>query len=586
MLKEYSSLKPYLKKYAVSYVLGIICLALTNGGLIYIPQLMKRAIDLISQGETDRELIGHIMLIMVAVAFIVAVSRLGWRHFIQGASRRIEAGLRGRLYDHLVTLDRSFYGTTKTGDIMARATNDMNAVRMATGMTLIAFLDGLFMTLFILIILFRNYPRLTWILITPLPLVTILILYAGPRLGKRFRAVQAGYSDISDRAQESLSGLRLIQTYRQEEYAMKRFDEVNENYRRANLSLVKIWGFFHPVIMFFSGIITFLLIFFGGKSVLEGVLTPGDFVAIMSYMGMLIWPMMGVGMVINWLQRGAVALERINAILDREPDIRDDAGAVSGPVGGDFVIKDLTYTYPDGESPVLHDINLTINKGMTVGILGPTGCGKTTLIKLLPRLLESEKGQITFGDRELHSIRLEELRSAFSIVPQTTFLFSDTVWNNIAFGKPDAPREEVLWAASISTIDRDLDTFPQGYETLVGEKGVALSGGQKQRTALSRALLLDREIMILDDSLSAVDTNTEEYILNHFRECRKGKTNIIVSHRYTTLQKADLILVMEEGRIVDRGVHDELKDRPGFYQEIYNLQRLEEAESREVLENE
>ena len=447
MLKEYSSLKPYLKKYAIRYLLGIVCLAVTNGGLIYIPQLMKRAIDLISRGQTDQALIGRIMFSVVGVAFSVALSRLGWRHFILGSSRRIEAGLRGRLFDHLVTLDRSFYGTTKTGDIMARATNDMNAVRMATGMSLIAFLDGLFMTLFILIILFRNYARLTWILITPLPLVTILILYAGPKLGKRFRAVQAGYSDISDRTQESLSGLRLIQTYRREEYAVKRFSEVNENYRRANLSLVKIWGFFHPVIMFFSGIITFLLIFFGGKSVLDGILTPGDFVAIMSYMGMLIWPMMGVGMVINWLQRGAVALERINAILDREPDIRNDEDAESGPATGDFVIKDLTYTYPDGADPVLHDINLTVEKGMTVGILGPTGCGKTTLVKLLPRLLESEKGQITFGGRELHKIRLDELRSAFSIVPQTTFLFSDTVWNNIAFGNPDASRKEVERAA-------------------------------------------------------------------------------------------------------------------------------------------
>jgi ATP-binding cassette, subfamily B, multidrug efflux pump len=581
MLKEYVSLKPYLKKYASRYLAGIFCLALTNGGLIYIPQLLKRAINLISQGQTDQALIGRIMLTMVGVAFLVALSRLGWRHFIIGASRRIERDLRGRFYDHLVTLDRSFYSTVKTGDIMARATNDMNAVRMATGITLIAFLDGLFMTLFILIILFKNYARLTWILIAPLPLLTVLILFTGPLLGKRFRSVQAGYSDISNRAQESLAGLRLIQTYRREEYALKRFEEVNDNYRKVNLSLVKIWGFFHPFIMFFGGVITFLLIFFGGKQVLEGEISPGDFVAIMSYMGMMIWPMMGVGMVINWLQRGGVALERINAILNQKPDIRDYDEAEEGKATGDLVIRDLTYTYPDGEEPVLHNIDLTIKKGMTVGILGPTGCGKTTLVKLLPRLLESERSRISFGGRELHQIKLEELRSAFSLVPQTTFLFSDTVRNNIAFGKPDAPEEEVLRAAEISTIDRDMENFPKGYETLVGEKGVTLSGGQKQRTALSRALMLDREVMILDDSLSAVDTNTEEFILNHFKECRQGKTNIIISHRYTTLQKADLILIMEEGRIVDRGTHEELKEREGFYQEIYQLQKLEETESRE-----
>ncbi|MDC7222624.1 MAG: ABC transporter transmembrane domain-containing protein, partial [Spirochaetales bacterium] len=316
MLKEYSSLKPYFKKYALRYLAGVVCLAATNGGLIYIPQLLKRAINLISRGQTDQELIGRIMLIMVGMAFLVALSRLGWRHFILGASRKIEVRLRGRLFDHLVTLDRSFYSSMKTGDIMARATNDMKAVRMATGISLIAILDGLFMTLFILIILFRNYPKLTGILITPLPLITLLVLYFGPVLGKRFRAVQAGYSDISDRTQESLSGLRLIQTYRREEYARERFADVNDNYCKANLSLVRIWGFFHPFVMFFSGVITFLLIFFGGRQVLDGVITPGDFVAIMSYMGMMIWPMMGVGMVVNWLQRGGVALERINAILD------------------------------------------------------------------------------------------------------------------------------------------------------------------------------------------------------------------------------------------------------------------------------
>ncbi len=582
MLKEYATLKPYIRKYAFLYIPGIICLALTNGGVIYIPQLMKRAIDLIAGGETDPAAVGRIMLVMLGTAFGIALSRLGWRRFIIGASRRIEAGLRGRLYDHLVTLDRSFYSTMKTGDIMARATNDMHAVRMATGMTLIAFLDGLFMTLFILIILFRNYPHLTWILITPLPLVTVMILFFGPRMGKRFKQVQAGYSHISDRVQESLTGLRLIQTYRREDYARARFGEANENYRTVNMSLVKIWGFFHPFIMFFSGIITFLLIYFGGRAVLEGSLTAGDFVALMSYMGMLIWPMMGVGMVVNWIQRGAVALERINAILDREPDIGDDPRSEPGPVSGDLVIRNLTYTYPDGDRPVLKEINIELKKGMTLGILGPTGCGKTTLIKLLPRLLESEEGNIFLGGREIHRIRLEDLRGAFSLVPQSTFLFSESIGANIAFGRPDASRAEVEEAARISTIDRDLDSFPDGYDTLVGEKGVTLSGGQKQRTALSRALMLDREIMILDDSLSAVDTGTEEFILNHLDVQRRGKTNIIISHRYTTLQKADLIIVMEEGRIVDRGTHEELKERPGFYREIYDLQRLEEAESGEV----
>jgi ATP-binding cassette subfamily B multidrug efflux pump len=553
MLKEFATLKHYFKRYWYRYVMGILCLAVTNGGLIYIPQIMKKAINLISAGNTDQAVIGKLMLTMAGVAFLVAASRLGWRHFILGASRRIETGLRGEIFDRLVLLDRTFYSNMKTGDIMARATNDMNAIRISTGMALIAFLDGFFMTLFILIILFSNYPTLTWILITPLPLVTVMILYFGPMMGKRFKAVQSGYSDISDRTQESLSGLRLIQTYRREDYAKDRFSRVNENYKDANLALVRIWGLFHPLIMFFSGFITFLLIRFGGKAVLDGSLTPGDFVAIMSYMGMMIWPMMGMGMLINWLQRGAVALERINAILHQNPDIRDFPNAKTGKFSGDFEIKNLTYTYPDGDNPVLKNINLTIKKGMTLGILGPTGCGKTTLVKLLPRLLESQKGEILFDNENLQDLKLSDLRSVFSIVPQTTFLFSDSIKNNIAFGRPDAPEEDILHAAHISTIDRDLDSFPLGFDTMIGEKGVSLSGGQKQRTALSRALMLDREVLILDDSLSAVDTNTEEFILNHFKERRDGKTNIIVSHRYTTLQNADLIIVIEKGQITDRG---------------------------------
>lgn len=575
MLKEFATLKHYFKRYWHSYVLGILCLAVTNGGNIYIPQLLKQAIDRISTGSTDQAAIGRIMLTMAGVALAVAASRLGWRHFILGASRRIEAGLRGELFDHLVMLDRSFYSHTKTGDIMARATNDMNAIRIATGMALIAFLDGLFMTLFILIILFADYPDLTWILITPLPLVTVMILFFGPMMGKRFKAVQQGFSHISDRTQESLSGLRLIQTYRREEYARERFSRVNENYKEANLKLVRIWGLFHPMIMFFSGVITFLLIRFGGKAVLEGILTPGDFVAIMSYMGMMIWPMMGMGMLINWLQRGGVALGRINSILRQQPDIRDKERVEEGPFSGDLEIRGLTYTYPDGENPVLKDINLTITKGMTLGILGPTGSGKTTLIKLLPRLLESEEGAVRYNGKKLQDLKLSDLRASFSLVPQTTFLFSDSIRNNIAFGKPDAPEEEILESARLSTIDRDLDSFPRGYETMIGEKGVTLSGGQKQRTALSRALMLDREVLILDDSLSAVDTKTEEFILSHFKEKRRGKTNIIISHRYTTLQNADLIIVLENGEITDRGTHDELKDRSGFYQEIFNLQKLE-----------
>lgn len=576
MLKEFASLKPYFREHRHRYIFGVLFLFLTNAAQMGIPQIMKKTVNLISRGHTDQTQILHWILWMGLLALLVAMGRIGWRHFIHGASRRIQRDLRLRLYDKLLTLSRDYYGKVKTGDIMARATNDMNHIRQATGMALVAFLDGLFMTLFILGILFRSYPRLTPVLILPLPLLSALFIAIGPRLGKLFRKVQQAFSGISDSARENLSNIRLIKTFRREDYALQRFRRENDAYIDANLSLVRIWGMFHPVILFLSGITTFLMLRYGGERVLKGSLEPGDFVAIMSYMGMLIWPMIGAGFTINSLQRGAVSLSRINAILAEEPQITDPPEGSPEIPTGDLILENVGFRYDEEGPEILKNLSFRVPRGHTLGILGRTGSGKSTLIDLLPRLRDPLEGRVLIGGRDLRDYKVDALRSAFALVPQESFLFSQTVGENIRFGRPDASDEEVQRAMDASTITRDLKLFPQGEETLVGEKGVTLSGGQKQRITLSRALLMDREILILDDALSAVDTRTEEAILKSLREYRKGKTTLLISHRYSTLKEANSILVLEEGRMSDWGTHEELISRPGFYRDIYQLQRLEE----------
>lgn len=576
MLKEFTSLKPYFREHRHRYVFGVLFLFLTNAAQMGIPQIMKKTVNLIAAGHTDQSQILRWIFWMGLLAFLVAMGRIGWRHFIHGASRRIQRDLRLRLYEKLLTLSRDFYGRVKTGDIMARATNDMNHIRQATGMALVAFLDGLLMTLFILGILFRSYPRLTPLLILPLPLLSALFIGIGPRLGKLFQKVQQAFSGISDSTRENLSNIRLIKTFRRENYALKRFRIQNDTYISANLALVRIWGMFHPVILFLSGITTFLMLRYGGEQVLKDTLEPGDFVAIMSYMGMLIWPMIGAGFTINSLQRGAVSLGRINTILQEKPGISDPPEGLETSPRGNLVFEKLSFQFQDDGPVILKELDFTVPNGTTLGILGRTGSGKSTLVDLIPRLRDPQSGRVLIGGRDIRDYKLDALRQSFALVPQDSFLFSQTIGENIRFGCPEATDEEVKRVIEAASLGEDLKLFPKGEDTLVGEKGVTLSGGQKQRICLARALLMDRDFLILDDALSAVDTRTEEAILQSLRAYRKGKTTLLISHRYSTLQEADSILVLESGRKSDWGTHDQLISRPGLYRDIYQLQRLEE----------
>lgn len=574
MLKEFRTLLPLLKKYRLFYLFGLLSLLLTDAGELYIPQLIKRITNLITGGTFSLEAIGRLVLLMIGVALLVVFFRFGWRFFIHGASRRIERDLRERVFSHLLSLSSDFYQKMKTGDIMARSSNDMRAIQMASGMALVAFIDGFFLTIAILAILFAQFPTLALVTIIPLPLITILVLAGGKVIGQRFRLVQEGFSRLSEYVQETLTGIRVVKSFVKEAWVEEVFHQRNDDNVSRNMQLVRIWGLFFPLITFISGLSLLFLLFFGGRSVMVGEFTPGDFMAFMAYLTMLRWPVMGMGFTVNMLQRGAASLERINEILDEKPGITSPSKAITAAPAGGLEVRDLNYYYSQDGPPVLQDISFMLPKGSTLGILGRTGSGKSTLVKIFPRLLDPSPGTVFIGGTDIRSYDLPVLRSSIGIVPQDSFLFSATIRDNIAFGRPDAQDEEVKEAAVLSTIDRELSVFPHGWSTEVGERGVTLSGGQKQRIAISRAMLINPEILIFDDALASVDAETEEKILEAFLRTRKGRTNILVAHRVSTLQHADHIIVLDEGRIIQQGSHDELSQSPGLYRDIYRLQQL------------
>ena len=578
MLKEYKSLLPYVRRYAHFYILGFFALLLTDAGELYIPQLIRKSVDIIAGGSFELSQVGEQVILMVGIAASVALFRFGWRFFLHGASRRIERDLREDLFGHLLTLSPSFYRSMKTGDIMARATNDMRAIRMASGMALVAFIDGFFLSVAILAILFAQQPGLAAVTIIPLPLITVLVLFGGKLIGQRFKEVQEGFSKLSEQVRETLSGIRVVKSFVRESWVEEKFHGYNDEYIDKNMRLVRIWGLFFPVITFISGLSLLFLLLLGGRAVILGEISPGQFVAFMSYLTMLRWPVMGMGFTVNMLQRGAASLERINAIFREKPEITSKPNGKAVLPDSSIEISKLSVKYEYSSEPALSDISLSLDSGKTLGILGRTGSGKTTLVRLLPRLIDPPEGSVYIGGIDVRDYDLESLRRSVGFVPQDTFLFSATIKENLAFGKPEAGDEELRRATTYSTIDRELETFPQGWKTEVGERGLTLSGGQKQRVAISRAMLIDPDILIFDDALASVDAETEGRILRCFLETRRGKTNILVAHRVSTLQHADHIVVLDGGRIVQEGSHERLVRQDGLYRDIYRLQQFSKGE--------
>ena len=579
--KSLRPLLPYLKKYRWGYVWGTICVFCNNGVWIFFPQVIRRAIDDLHLGVTRHKLFTYALLLM-AVAGVKSIFQFLTRWVVIGISREIEFDLRNDLFQHLEKLSYSYYQRTRTGDIMARATNDLNAVRMLLGPAIMYTANTIVFTAGALAFMLSISPKLTIYAFLPLPVVSIVVQYFGKRIHERFERIQAMFSDISARAQENFSGARVIRAYVQEEPEITAFEASNREYIARSLKLVRLMGMLWPTLEIMLGLAIVLVLWLGGREVLYRRISVGDFVAFNTYMVQLTWPVIALGWVINIFQRGTASMARINEILVEKPEIEDSAeikaasrqGGTAEHVAGEIEFRDLNFGY--NGTPVLHDINLRIPAGSSLAIVGPTGSGKTTLVSLIPRIYDASPETVLIDGKPIREYPLQVLRPQIGFVPQETFLFSETVRENIAFGKEDATDAEVHSAAETASIAAEIEDFPEQYRTLVGERGITLSGGQKQRSAIARAVIRNPRVLILDDALSSVDTQTEDKILNHLREIMQGRTTIFISHRVSTVRNADRIAVLHGGRIVEIGTHEELLALNGYYTDLYNKQLLEE----------
>ncbi len=576
MLKNLRTLGPYFWRYRWGFVLGTFTVLLHNGIWILFPQVIRRAIDDLNTGVTRQKLVTY-SLLLVTVAVTKGIFQFLTRWKLIGISRDIEYDLRNDLFQHLERLSWSYYQRTRTGDIMARATNDLNAVRMLLGPAIMYSANTVVFTVGALIFMLGISPRLTLYAFLPLPIVSIVVQYFGRRIHERFERIQEMFSDISARAQENFAGVRVLRAYVQEKPEIEAFEEANREYIRRSLLLVRLMGMLWPTLELLLGLAIVLVLWLGGREVLLGRITAGDWVAFNTYMVQLTWPVIALGWVLNIFQRGSASMGRINEIFDQQPEIADAPAIASVPapeVRGELEFRDLDFSY--NGTRVLHRVNLRIPEGSSLAIVGPTGSGKSTLVSLIPRIYDAAPGSVLLDGRPLRDIPLAALRRNIGFVPQETFLFSDTVAENIAFGTEGASEGEIEAAAEGASIAADVAGFPERYQTMVGERGITLSGGQKQRTAIARALIRNPRILILDDALSSVDTYTEEKILDHLREIMQGRTTIFISHRVSTVRNADRIAVLHSGEIVELGTHEELLARNGYYTDLYNKQLLEE----------
>jgi len=571
--KNLRPLLPFLKRYRWGYVAGTACVLLTNGIWILFPLVIGRAAEDLSHAVTRHKLLVYAGLLL-AIAVSKGIFQFLTRWIVIGISRDIEFDLRNDLFEHLEKLPYSYYQRHRTGDIMARATNDLNAVRMLLGPAIMYSANTIVYTAGALAFMISISPRLTFYTFLPLPVASIVIQYFGRQIHDRFERIQAMFSDISARAQENFSGARLIRAYVQEEPEIQAFERENQEYIRRSLRLVRLMGMLWPTLELMLGVAMVLVLWIGGREVLLGRIDIGHFTSFTFYMMQLTWPIIALGWVINIFQRGTASLKRLDEIMQEKPAIQDEPGAGEEPITGELEFRRLNFSY-DGK-PVLHEVNLTVPAGSSLAIVGPTGSGKTTLVSLIPRIYDADPGTVLIDGRPIRQYSIASLRRNIGFVPQETFLFSDRIRENIALGVDSASDREIHDAAEAANIAADIESFPEGYETLVGERGITLSGGQKQRTAIARALIRNPKILILDDALSSVDTHTEDKILNHLRDVMHGRTTIFISHRVSTVRNADRIAVLHSGRVVELGTHDELLALNGYYNDLYNKQLLEE----------
>ncbi len=566
----------YFARYKRTLIIGIACVFMTNLVRLTAPLVLRHAVDDLTAGVSHSKLLEYAGL-LVSIALTQGIFLFAQRRLLINMSRDIEYDLRNDFYAHLQELPFEFYQTHRTGDLMARATNDLSAVRMIVGPALMYSMNTIFAMALIVPLMGAISWRLTLLAFLSMPLVAAATNYFSKRIHDRFEKVQEYFGTVSNRAQESLSGVRVIRAYTQEAAEIESFKLVNREFVNRNLKLIRLSGIFHPILQFFIGLGFIAVLWFGGSLVISRTISIGQFVQFTLLLGYLVWPMIALGWVINIFQRGMASMGRMHQIMSIEPAIRDtDDTADIEAIEGEIEFRDLTLTYNGAREPALKNINLHIEPGQTVALVGAVGSGKSTLMNLVTRLLDAQPGQVLIDGRPIREIPLGVLRTSIGYVPQETFLFSETVAGNIAFGVEHATSEEIERAANEAGIAEDILEFPEQFKTLVGERGITLSGGQKQRTAIARALIRRPRILILDDALSSVDTYTEEKILGHLRRIMRGRTSLIVSHRVSTVKDADLIVVLEDGSIAERGTHDSLIARGGLYAELYEKQLLEE----------
>ncbi len=581
-MKSVHLIKPYFIENRYRIALGLFCLIAVDFLQLFIPRVIKWAVDDLAAFRVDVTRLMVYALYIVGIAVIIALLRYVWRHCLMGVSRRVEEGLRNQFFTHIQTLSASYFNRMKTGDLMAHATNDITNVRMATGMGMVALTDAVVLgTASIGFMAYINV-RLTLFVLIPMPFIIVGARFFSRKMHRRYQKVQAAFANLTEVVRERFAGIRIIKAFNREKQEIAKLETVSKDYIRQNLNLVRITGSFFPLMLFLSNLGLAMVLFLGGRQTITATITPGDFVAFISYLGLLTWPMMAMGWVINLIQRGKASLDRINEILQTQPEIADIPGATSvRRIRGEVVFKNVEFSYnsganKNGDLTVLNGIDIKIDPGKVLGIVGPPGGGKTTVLSLIPRLFDVSKGCILIDGVDIRKMRVHDLRSRISYVPQEPFLFSGTIRDNIILGNTKTSDLELTRAVEKASLYETIKSFPNGFDTIVGEKGVILSGGQKQRIAIARALLQEGSVLILDDPVSQVDMETGAEIIKTIRSMNGSRTIIIVSHRLSAVRFSDHIIVLDNGRVTESGTHEKLMEKNAYYAKTFRLQEIEE----------
>ena len=579
-MKSLYLIQPYFKERRWYVIFGLICLIIVDFLQLLIPRIIKWTVDDLTAFRVDKVTLLYYAVYIICIALLIGLFRYGWRHCLIGLSRRVEEGIRNRLIAHIQTLSASYFNETKTGDLMAHSTNDIQHVRMAMGMGIVALTDAVVLGAAAIGFMLYINVRLTAYVLIPMPFIAVGTRIFSKKMHRLYGEVQAAFSDLTEVARERFTGIRVIKAYNMEKAETAHFHRKSKDYIRSNMKLVKITGSFFPMMLLFTNLSLAIVLYLGGRQTVYATITPGDFVAFIGYLGLLTWPMMAMGWVTNLIQRGRASLDRINKILMTQPDIENDPSPIAvKKTRGDVAFENVSFSYGSMVQPALQHIQIHLGPGETLCIIGPPGSGKTSLVGLLPRIFDVSRGRILLDGIDIRSIRLQDLRSRILFVTQEPFLFSGTVRENITFGDPLISDDDLIRAVENAAFYDTVKSFPRGFETIVGERGVILSGGQKQRIGLARAFLKSAPILVLDDPISQVDVETGDAIIRTIRSMAGRRTVFIVSHRLSAVQYADRIIALDNGRIAASGTHSELMASSEYYAKTYRLQEIEEAYS-------